>query len=220
MSTQDHLPHECMGDLDKAMDNDCSPTKKERFSFFEQKHRLPLGASRDTLEDSVLDTEQQFPVETKLYKRRWVIVFLFTTYATSNAFMWLQYSIVGNIFMRFYDVDSIAIDWLSMIYLLSYITFIVPSMWLQDKWGMRVIMLLASALTCIGAWIKTSTAKPDMFALTFFGQFVCAVATPALAFPSRLASLWFGENEVSTACSIGVMGDQVCLCLPVSLKTS
>ena len=27
--------------------------------------------------------------------------------------------------------------------------------------------------------------------------------------PSKLAATWFGENEVSTACAIGVFGNQV-----------
>uniref|UniRef100_A0A3Q3J248 Major facilitator superfamily (MFS) profile domain-containing protein n=1 Tax=Monopterus albus TaxID=43700 RepID=A0A3Q3J248_MONAL len=193
MSTQDHLPHECMGGLDKATDNDCSPTRNDRISFFEQKHQMPL---RD--------------VETKLYKRRWVMLFLLSIHSMSNSFMWLQYGIVSNIFMRFYGVDTVAIDWLSMIFMLTYIPLILPGTWLLDKWGMRVMLVLGSALNCIGAWIKTSTAKPDMFALTFFGQFVCSVsAVDTLGIPSRLASLWFGENEVSTACSIGVMGSQL-----------
>ena len=30
-----------------------------------------------------------------------------------------------------------------------------------------------------------------------------------LGVPSKLAATWFGENEVSTACAIGVFGNQV-----------
>lgn len=224
MSAQDDLPREWMGGLDRARGNDCSqittPTGKS--SLGEYNHHLPLGDSCETLEPSIIETGPLFPLmETKLYKRRWLMLFTFSVYSMSNAFMWLQYGIISNIFMRFYNIGTLAIDWLSMIYFLTYIPFILPVMWALDNRGIRYVVLVGSAFNCIGAWIKTSTAHPDMFAMTFLGQFVCSVATVfILGIPSRLASLWFGQQEVSTACSIGVLGNQVCLCLPAGLKMS
>lgn len=126
--------------------------------------------------------------------------------------MWLQYGIISNIFMRFYNIDALAIDWLAMIYLLTYIPLILPILWFLDNRGIRDVVLVGSAFNCIGAWIKIGSASPDTFPVTFFGQFVCSVATVfVLGIPSYLASVWFGEKEVSTACSIGVLGNQVCV---------
>lgn len=206
---------EWMDNLNNTRDNGCSISRKEGSSFGEHRHHLPLGDGSDTLDDSVVDVATPFPLmETKLYKRRWVMLFLFSIYSMSNAFMWLQYGIISNIFMRFYNIDSLAIDWLSMIYFLTYIPLIIPVMWTLLNRGIRDVVVVGSAFNCIGAWIKTSTADPNMFAMTFFGQFVCSVATVyILGIPSRLASLWFGQQEVSTACSVGVLGNQVCLCL-------
>ncbi|XP_069371664.1 choline/ethanolamine transporter flvcr2b isoform X1 [Paralichthys olivaceus] len=148
--------------------------------------------------------------ETKLYHRRWFMLFLFSAVSASNAFMWLQYGIISNIFMRFYNIDSLAIDWLSMIYLLTYIPLILPVLWLLEHRGIRDVVLVGSAFNCIGAWIKIGSASPNLFPVTFFGQFVCSVATVfVLGIPSYLASVWFGEKEVSTACSIGVLGNQL-----------
>ncbi|XP_050927837.1 feline leukemia virus subgroup C receptor-related protein 2 isoform X3 [Lates calcarifer] len=148
--------------------------------------------------------------ETKLYHRRWFMLFLFSAVSASNAFMWLQYGIISNIFMRFYNIDSLAIDWLSMIYLLTYIPLILPVLWLLDNRGIRDVVLVGSAFNCIGAWIKIGSASPSLFPITFLGQFVCSVATVfVLGIPSYLASVWFGEKEVSTACSIGVLGNQL-----------
>ena len=193
--------------------NGCFPTRTERASFGEYTHHQPLGDSRDSLDNSVVETAHLIPlIETKLYKRRWVMLFLFSICSMSNAFMWLQYSIISNIFVHFYNINTLAIDWLSMIYFLTYIPLIVPVMWSLNNRGMREVVMLGSAFNCIGAWIKTGTADPDLFAMTFFGQFVCSVATVfILGIPSRLASLWFGQQEASTACSIGVLGNQVCL---------
>lgn len=149
---------------------------------------------------------------TKLYHRRWFMLFLFSSVSASNAFMWLQYGIISNIFMRFYNIDAIAIDWLAMIYLLTYIPVILPVIWLLDNRGIRDVVLAGAAFNCIGAWIKIGSASPDTFPVAFFGQFVCSVATVfILGIPSYLASVWFGEEEVSTACSIGVLGNQVCV---------
>lgn len=183
----------------------------------------PLGKdinkdSRSDLEASCGDRAELVPkAETKLYRRRWVMLFLFSGVSASNSFMWLQYGIISNIFMRFYNIDSLAIDWLAMIYLLTYIPFILPILWLLDNRGIRDVVLVGSAFNCIGAWIKIGSASPELFPVTFFGQFVCSVATVCvLGIPSYLASVWFGQKEVSTACSIGVLGNQVC-CLVLSI---
>ncbi|XP_063354184.1 heme transporter FLVCR2 isoform X2 [Pelmatolapia mariae] len=211
MNSEHELSHEWANSLDKARVNDCTPTGQERNSFREYAHCLPLGDGDDTLEPSAINTARLFPLmETRLYKRRWVMLFIFSAYSMSNAFMWLQYGIISNIFMRFYSIGTLAIDWLSMIYFLTYIPLILPVMWLLDNRGIRDVVVVGSAYNCIGAWIKMGSADPSMFALTFFGQFVCSVATVyILGIPSRLASLWFGQQEVSTACSIGVLGNQL-----------
>uniref|UniRef100_A0A672T0P2 FLVCR choline and putative heme transporter 2 n=1 Tax=Sinocyclocheilus grahami TaxID=75366 RepID=A0A672T0P2_SINGR len=55
-----------------------------------------------------------------------------------------------------------------------------------------------------------ASARPDLFPVTFLGQFTCSVAQVfILGMPSRIASVWFGSEEVSTACSIGVFGNQL-----------
>jgi len=147
---------------------------------------------------------------TRLYKRRWMIVLLFSSYSLCNSFQWIQYGIINNIFMKFYNVDAFTIDWMSMIYMLTYIPFIFPVTWLLDKKGLRVIALVATALNCAGTWIKVASVQPNLFAVTFLGQFSCSFAQVfILGMPSRIASVWFGSEEVSTACSIGVFGNQV-----------
>lgn len=147
---------------------------------------------------------------TRLYRRRWMIVLLFSCYSLCNSYQWIQYGIINNIFMKFYDVDTFTIDWMSMIYMLTYIPFIFPVTWLLDKKGLRVIALVATALNCAGTWIKVVSVRQDLFPVTFLGQFCTSLAQVfILGMPSRIASVWFGSNEVSTACSVGVFGNQV-----------
>lgn len=150
------------------------------------------------------------PASTHLYRKRWAIVFLFLSYSLSNAFQWNYFAIISNIVMRFYSVEAVAVDWFSMIYMITYIPFIFPVTWLLDNKGLRITALLANTLNCAGAWIKVLSVKPDLFWLTMLGQCACAFAQVfILGMPSRLASVWFGADEVSTACAIGVFGNQV-----------
>lgn len=150
------------------------------------------------------------PQPTHLYRRRWLIVFLFSSYSLCNSYQWIQYGIISNIVAKFYGVDYFTIDWMSMIYMLTYIPFIFPVTWLLEKKGLRVVALVATAFNCLGTWVKVASARPDLFAVTFLGQFCCSFAQVfILGMPSRIASVWFGSDEVSTACSIGVFGNQL-----------
>ncbi|XP_062973955.1 heme transporter FLVCR2 isoform X2 [Elgaria multicarinata webbii] len=148
--------------------------------------------------------------EVRLTWRRWVIVFLFSSYSFCNAFQWIQYGSINLIFTKFYDVSSFAIDWLSMCYMIVYIPLLFPVAWLLDKKGLRLIALAGSALNCLGAWVKIGSMKPNLFPVTVLGQIICSLAQVfILGMPSRIASVWFGPREVSSACSIAVFGNQL-----------
>ncbi|KAM6274238.1 choline/ethanolamine transporter FLVCR2 isoform 1-T1 [Porphyrio hochstetteri] len=148
--------------------------------------------------------------EVRLSRRRWAIVLLFSSYSLCNAFQWIQYSSISNVFMRFYDVRAFAIDWLSMCYMLTYIPLLFPVAWLLDKRGLRFIALAGSALNALGAWVKLGSLKPYLFPVTILGQVICSLAQVfILGMPSCIASVWFGSHEVSTACSIAVFGNQL-----------
>lgn len=174
----------------------------------EEQHREEEEVGEEEKKPPVAAADE--PQPTKLYRRRWLIVFLFSSYSLSNSYQWIQYGIISNIFTKFYGVDDFTIDWMSMIYMLTYIPFIFPVTWLLDKKGLRVVALVATAFNCLGTWVKVASARSDLFAVTFVGQFCCSFAQVfILGMPSRIASVWFGSGEVSTACSIGVFGNQV-----------
>lgn len=46
---------------------------------------------------------------------------------------WIQYSIIANIAMRYYNVSSFLIDMTSMIYMITYIPLIFPASYLLNK---------------------------------------------------------------------------------------
>lgn len=69
--------------------------------------------------------------------------------------------------------------------------------------------LTSSGLTTIGNLVKLFSIGHDNFYIIIIGQTFCAIAQVfILSIPSKLASTWFGPDEVSKACAIGVLGTQ------------
>ncbi|KAF6292875.1 FLVCR heme transporter 1 [Rhinolophus ferrumequinum] len=166
---------------------------------------LPTGAGEET--PGPEDT--QVP-RTALSARRFVVLLIFSLYSLVNSFQWIQYSIISNVFEGFYGVSSLHIDWLSMVYMLAYVPLIFPATWLLDTRGLRLTALLGSGLNCLGAWVKCGSVQQHLFWVTMLGQSLCSVAQVfILGLPSRIASVWFGPKEVSTACATAVLGNQV-----------
>ncbi|KAL7872190.1 hypothetical protein SRHO_G00071730 [Serrasalmus rhombeus] len=167
-------------------------------------------ADRELEKEAMLPSERSQTPQTRLYWRRFVVLTVFSLYSLVNAFQWIQYSIIANIFMHYYSVSSVMVDWLSVVYMVAYVPLIFPATWLLDRKGLRVTALLGAGLNCVGAWLKCASVGPHLFWVTMVAQIVCSVAQVfILGLPSRIASVWFGPKEVSTACATAVLGNQL-----------
>jgi len=156
------------------------------------------------------DEKKEKTEEYTVYPMRWMILCLFVAYSTSNAFQWTQLVIITSILEKYYSCSKLAVYWTSMIYMVTYIPLIVPASWLLDKKGLRMGVLLGSFGTCLGSWIKVLSISPDLWYVTFIGQTVVAVSQIfVLGVPAQLAATWFPANQVSTATSVGVFGNQL-----------
>ncbi|KAK2855888.1 hypothetical protein Q5P01_004623 [Channa striata] len=154
--------------------------------------------------------EEGEKLDTRLYRRRFAVLTVFSLYSLVNAFQWIQYSIIANVFTRYYGVSNKMIDLLSIVYMVAYVPLIFPATWLLDRKGLRLTALLGAGLNCAGAWLKCGSVGPGLFGVTVAAQVVCSVAQVfILGLPSRVASVWFGPREVSTACATAVLGNQL-----------
>uniref|UniRef100_A0A0B7A656 Major facilitator superfamily (MFS) profile domain-containing protein n=1 Tax=Arion vulgaris TaxID=1028688 RepID=A0A0B7A656_9EUPU len=154
----------------------------------------------------------------RVYSRRWLNLILFCLYSFSNSFQWIHLNIISDSLSTYYNQSlpndtfqrNSTIDWLSMVYMLAYIPLILPASWILNKMGLRFCCICGSMLNAAGAWLKCASVSPDRFALLMFAQTICAMGQVwVLGIPARLAAIWFGPNEVSTATSLGVFGNQV-----------
>lgn len=177
------------------------PEKEKEVPADEREAMLPNGGGAEAEEKRL---------EIRLSWRRFAVLAVFSLYSLVNAYQWIQYSIIANVFTQFYGVTYDKVDWLSIVYMVAYVPLIFPATWLLDRKGLRLTALLGAGLNCAGAWLKCASASPERFGVTVTAQVVCSVAQVfILGLPSRIASVWFGPREVSTACATAVLGNQV-----------
>ena len=138
--------------------------------------------------------------EYKVYRRRWLILALFVLYSASNAFQWTQLVIITSILEKYFSVSTLAVYWTSMVYMVLYIPLIFPASWLLDKKGLRLGVLLGSAGTCAGSWLKVMGTGQTGWGITFSGQTVVAASQIfILGIPAQLAATWFPPSQTSLA---------------------
>ncbi|CAG9853909.1 unnamed protein product [Phyllotreta striolata] len=163
--------------------------------------------------NSVVEVEtKQLPQIEKLqvYGIRWVVLGIFVLYSAANAMQWVQLAIINDVMVSYYGVSSMWVDWTSMIYMFLYVPFVFPASYVLEKLGVRKCVIVGMALTCLGTWVKVAGVDRDRFYVVFIGQSIVGFSQIfILSVPSRLAALWFGPSQVSSACSIGVFGNQL-----------
>ena len=71
--------------------------------------------------------------ETRVYRRRWLMLAIFSLVSALNGFHWIQYSIVGHVICVYYNVSSDQVNWTSLIFMGVYPLLIVPGAWLMQK---------------------------------------------------------------------------------------
>ncbi|KAJ9580079.1 hypothetical protein L9F63_004271, partial [Diploptera punctata] len=149
-------------------------------------------------------------VEWKLYHKRWFMLFIYVCFQIGNNIQWIQYSIIANLIKKYYNVSESAVEWTSMIFMVSYLPLVFPASHFVEKVGLRWPMIIGTFATAAGACIKIGSVDRDLFWVTFIGQTLVAMAQVfMLSLPPVIAAIWFGEKEVSTACSIGIFGNQI-----------
>ncbi|KAL3280222.1 hypothetical protein HHI36_017719 [Cryptolaemus montrouzieri] len=104
--------------------------------------------------------------------------------------------------------------------MIFFILLFVPVGNMVEKTSLRTTAIISSGLTTLGNGLKLFATSPDMFYVALIAQIICAIAEIfMLITPSKVASVWFGAEEVSTACAIGVLGSQMGTALGLVVPT-
>ncbi|KAL1473252.1 hypothetical protein MTO96_038809 [Rhipicephalus appendiculatus] len=146
--------------------------------------------------------------------RRFYMLAIYCATSLVNGFQWIEYAIIASVVQEYYGVSEVAVAWTSLVYHIGCVTLALPSSWILENMGLRVSVILGALGTSIGSCVKIFSVQPDRFGYVLVGQTFPAFSLAFLVgVPSRLASAWFKYEEVSTACSIGVLGSQVGIAL-------
>ena len=161
---------------------------------------------RSVSEDEMSMLPTQVPKLTlKLYKRRWLMLFIFSMNSLANACLFSTISAINDIAAAYYRVNPSIIDWLPNSFLLIYIFISLPSAYFLTSWGLRVSVIVGSTLNAIATCLHFAGWQRNGFHLVMSGQIISAISVGAiLQVPPRLSTVWFGTNEHAKATSIAV----------------
>ncbi|XP_018571730.1 uncharacterized MFS-type transporter C09D4.1-like [Anoplophora glabripennis] len=167
------------------------------------------GENND-VDHTLLQKKSETHLQIKAFKRRWIILIIFFIYAAINSFQWIEYSSMTHLVVKYYKVSTLAVDWTSIVYMALYPFFVIPASYIIDKKGLRTAGLIGCIGTAIGTGIKVFSVRSDLFLVVLVGQAIVSMSqVTIICLPPKIAAIWFKPNEVSTACSLGVIGTQL-----------
>lgn len=105
--------------------SDSNFSKKSK--SFESLRRIATETSLQIPENFSFNT-----VKIETYKIRWAMLVMVILYTALSYMQWIQYSIIANIVMEYYNVSYIIVDWLSLVFMVTYIVLIFPVSYLMD----------------------------------------------------------------------------------------
>jgi len=141
-----------------------------------------------------------------VYKTRWLMLFIFSLNTAMNGCLFMSLSPINDIVRKYYDVQSVGIEWLSNMCVVAYILLSLPATYLITKYGIRPIIITAATCNFLATLLHFAGYQQDRFYLVVVGQVFAAVAySTILQMPGKLSSLWFPDAERATATSIGVV---------------
>ncbi|XP_038070811.1 solute carrier family 49 member A3-like isoform X2 [Patiria miniata] len=149
----------------------------------------------------------------RLYKMRWWVLATLSVLNFSNAMAWICFAAITNFTAAYYHVTADDVNWLSLIYLVVAVPVGFVTGWVLDTFGIRTGMLIGSWTNLLGIilrYLSTLPAVPEdgRFAVVMCGQGLAAFAQPFLLFaPTKLAAVWFPENQRAIANTLGSMAN-------------
>lgn len=185
-------------------------------------NNAPNSVLRERISDTSILKVTQKPnrpiIQTS--RRRWFVLPVFTMVTFLTAFHWMIIAIVPDITSKYYMVSETIIIWSTTTYMVVYCFTVWLAFWLMNAKGLRYLVIMASGASMVGAAFKFLSTFGRQFWLYELGQICCAFAEAfAICLPARIAAVWFPSNEVSTATSIGVFGNQFGIAMSFVIPT-
>ena len=147
----------------------------------------------------------KIPFPIKLFKRRWVMLFIFGINSFGNACLFSALPSINNLVCKYYNVSSPTIDWLANTFSLMVILISLPSAYVLQKFGLRFSLIVCSSLNALATCFRFAAANQDGFAFIIIGNFLAALPVGfVFQIPPLLSAVWFGVKETAIATCISI----------------
>ncbi|XP_071101827.1 solute carrier family 49 member 4 homolog [Haliotis cracherodii] len=140
-----------------------------------------------------------------VYRRRWVVLALFSLFSCLQAAVWNQWGPIAAVSERVFGwtdgTIALFVNWGPIAYILTAPLW----SWILDTKGLRVSCLVAMALIAVGSGLRCLVRTPPAYTwVANGGQLLNGAAGPvAMGGIAKLASVWFPPEERATATAIG-----------------
>ncbi|XP_039251544.2 solute carrier family 49 member A3-like [Styela clava] len=157
------------------------------------------------------ENEEEFTVTWK----RWLVLAIVSLLNMSVAMIWLCFSPVAYKAVSYYGTSLIVINTLSLIFMIVAIPMGFIVMWVMEKYGLRVCILLCGWFGCIGSLLRICStieglSDDERLVFVFIGQIIAALGSPfGLYTPAKLAGYWFPESQRTIANTIAASSNPV-----------
>jgi MFS transporter, FLVCR family, MFS-domain-containing protein 7 len=149
----------------------------------------------------------------RIYRVRWAVFAIFCFAIMSNAVLFCTFAPISDISSEYFGCNSSSINLLATIFLILYPFGTVFGIWLIGKHKLRVTLLTAIVLNCVGTLMRVFVGlfKDQMdnntsYVITFFGQAIAGLSYPILVnLPAAIAGLWFPIAERDITTTIGAI---------------
>lgn len=159
----------------------------------------------NVIDDSV---NINFEPKLKVYKRRWLILFIFSCISFANGVLYTCIVSINDIISRYYKVREEQVDWAGNIFPFAYIFMALPSAYMMTSLGLRSLVIIGASLNAIGTCLHFAGVFGNGYKFIMGGQAAAAISFPTiLQVPVRLSTVWFPENEHAKATSIAMVAN-------------
>ncbi|XP_067649129.1 solute carrier family 49 member 4 homolog [Haliotis asinina] len=140
-----------------------------------------------------------------VYRRRWVILALFSAFSGLQAAVWNQWGPIAAVSECVFGWTDGTIALMSNWGPIAYILTAPLWSWVLDTKGLRVSCLVAMALIAAGCGLRCLIGTPPAYTwVANAGQLLNGAAGPiGMGGIAKVSSVWFPPNERTTATSIG-----------------
>ncbi|XP_041118528.1 solute carrier family 49 member 4-like isoform X2 [Polyodon spathula] len=163
---------------------------------------------REPLLSTTLQSDSSFvqPVS-RVYNRRWLVLGLFSLLGFMQGMVWNTWGPIQNSAKLAYGFTSIDIAMLVLCGPVGFIPWFL-FMWLMDKKGLRVTMMLSAFLMVVGTGLR-SIPLTDLSIkkwLIHGGQLLNGLAGPTfMSAPPLLSTTWFAPDQRATATAVAAL---------------